>query len=137
VTAHTGQRCPWALKVGVLIHTRCHLGSGHERFRLHEGRGLESNPDQVIHWVPGSKREYQTLRTDTYAWEDPCPACGSVGTITNGVGLRARPIGTYSLAGGQMKVAAIEVLTLDCSNCGKKIFPTVDEETGEVTFTYQ
>lgn len=44
----------------------------------------------------------------------PCPECGKTGTMTLGRKLRANPIGSFSLAGAQMKVSARDVDTITC-----------------------
>lgn len=46
-----------------------------------------------------------------------CPMCGNVGFTVSWV-LRAKPIGTFSLAGQQMKVSAKEVAVVKCDGCG-------------------
>jgi hypothetical protein len=46
--------------------------------------------------------------------EIPCPNCGECNLFL-GSGLRARPIGSFSLAGAQMKVSANTVPALRCS----------------------
>ncbi len=56
--------------------------------------------------------------------DSPCPACGTgPGTLSLQVGsrLQARPLGTFSLAGAQMKVAAIASPVLRCSACGLQV----------------
>ena len=66
-------RCPWAIKGGVTLTTRCTLTEGHEealpREPKHVGRGLPAFPYQRIMWLPGDRREFKTERTDEYAWE--------------------------------------------------------------------
>ena len=47
----------------------------------------------------------------------PCPSCGAY-RIRILHELEVRPIGTFSLAGAQMKVSAIIVPVLKCDNCG-------------------
>lgn len=47
----------------------------------------------------------------------PCPGCGAVGTLTFGTRFRAHPLGTWSLAGHQLKTTASEVPVLECP-CG-------------------
>jgi hypothetical protein len=61
-------RCPWAIKFGVTLHTRCRLPKGHAPG--HEGRGLVQFPYQRISWFEGDRREYQTERENKNAWED-------------------------------------------------------------------
>ena len=45
--------------------------------------------------------------------ETPCPTCGHVG-LELGETLRARPLGSFSLAGAQMKVSARMELRWSC-----------------------
>lgn len=46
-----------------------------------------------------------------------CPMCGHVG-FTVSWKLVAKPLGTFSLAGHQMKVSAREVPVVKCDGCG-------------------
>jgi len=46
-----------------------------------------------------------------------CPQCGGESTVEVERGLRARPLGSHSLAGAQMKVSAREVAVATCTNC--------------------
>ena len=62
------ERCPWAIKFGVTLHTRCQEVIGHPG--SHAGRGLEWFPYQHIEWFPGDQREYQTDRVDEHAWQE-------------------------------------------------------------------
>lgn len=76
------ERCPWAIKFGTTLHTRCMLPASHgdaptevavrlpENSSRHIGRGLEEFSYQRIEWIPGDRREYQTERADEYAWEE-------------------------------------------------------------------
>lgn len=48
----------------------------------------------------------------------PCPECGSTGTLTLRTVLVAKPTGSHSLAGVQTKVAATDVAEVRCSACG-------------------
>lgn len=48
--------------------------------------------------------------------EVPCPACGQQ-TLVIEMRLEAKPHGTYSLAGQQMKIAATEWPWIKCTNC--------------------
>lgn len=69
-------RCPWAVKFGVTLTTRCIRGAGHgvdapdDHETLHEGRGLPQFEYQRIQWLPGDRREFKTTRDDKHAWED-------------------------------------------------------------------
>ena len=60
-------RCPYAIKFGVTLHTRCHLDAGHGA--LHEAAGLAAFDYQRISWLTGDRREYTTDRSDERAWE--------------------------------------------------------------------
>lgn len=65
------ERCPWAIKWGVTLHTRCMLAPDHtSNGGMHQGRGLEQFSYQRIEWLPGDRREYQSSRTDEYCWEE-------------------------------------------------------------------
>lgn len=46
----------------------------------------------------------------------PCPDCGATGTLTIDVKLVANPIGSFSLAGAQLKVSP--VLSCTATGCG-------------------
>ena len=47
-----------------------------------------------------------------------CPGCGEVGSLGVELRLVAKPIGSFSLAGAQMKVSAREVPHLVCTTVG-------------------
>jgi hypothetical protein len=56
--------------------------------------------------------------------DSPCPSCGAgPGTLSVQAGprLQARPLGSFSLAGAQMKVAAAAIRVLHCSACGLEV----------------
>jgi hypothetical protein len=53
-----------------------------------------------------------------------CPKCQEENIITIWAGLVARPIGTFSLAGAQMKVSAHRTVIAECSCCGLADVPT-------------
>jgi hypothetical protein len=65
----TQARCPWAIKGGTTLTTRCMLAP-HEGDDEHIGRGLAELDYQRWHWHAGNRREFLTDRTDEYAWED-------------------------------------------------------------------
>jgi hypothetical protein len=44
-----------------------------------------------------------------------CPGCGTIGSLELKSRLHARPIGSFSLAGQQMKVSAVAVHVLACT----------------------
>jgi hypothetical protein len=50
----------------------------------------------------------------------PCPWCGNR-TLHIGEELRAKPIGSYSLSGTQMKVSAYTFPILVCHACGLEV----------------
>lgn len=50
--------------------------------------------------------------------DTPCPHCKAK-TLSLHQVLKAKPTGTYSLAGAQPKVAAIRQLEWRCSSCGQ------------------
>ena len=60
-------RCPWAIRYGPTLHTRCHRDAGHAELS-HEGKGLAQFPYQRVEWWPGDRREYRTDRPDPYSW---------------------------------------------------------------------
>jgi hypothetical protein len=47
-----------------------------------------------------------------------CPACGVRGGVELTIILQARPAGTFSLAGQQMKFSALRAVRYDCKECG-------------------
>jgi hypothetical protein len=57
-----------------------------------------------------------------------CPDCGVTGSIELTTRLVAKPIGTFSLAGAQMKVSAVETPVLACTTpgCGLVKYPKTD-----------
>jgi hypothetical protein len=61
-------RCTWAIKFGVVLHTRCARRPGHDG--RHQGRGLKRFAYQIVQWLPGDAREYETDRVDKHAWSD-------------------------------------------------------------------
>jgi hypothetical protein len=68
VMAEESTRCPWAVKFGVVLNTRCLLEEHHNGW--HEGPGLAEFPYQKVNWFTGDRREYQTGREDASAWEE-------------------------------------------------------------------
>lgn len=50
----------------------------------------------------------------------PCPSCGA-SPLELSWGLVARPLGTWSLAGAQMKTSAVEWATVSCPACGVQV----------------
>lgn len=47
-----------------------------------------------------------------------CPCCDATGTVTVRLLLAAKPIGSFSLAGAQVKVSAVTRAVAECSACG-------------------
>ena len=72
----TIDRCPWAIRFGVTLHTRCHLSKDHDG--AHLGKGLAEFPYQEVEWAHADRREYPTARADEHAWESPTDARGSL-----------------------------------------------------------
>jgi hypothetical protein len=67
--------------------------------------------------------------------QSSCPKCGAgPGTLTLSKGMQALPIGTWSLAGVQLKTSAIEVPVVDCSACGLHVVGSYDPDGRHVTF---
>lgn len=60
------ERCPFAIKYGTTLATRCLL-KAHEG--QHVGKGLARFPSQRIHWFPGDRREFKTDRKDEFSWD--------------------------------------------------------------------
>ncbi len=76
VVPDTYERCRWAIRFGVTLHTRCKREAGHGVDNhgdqlAHKGRGLEEFSYQRVEWFPGDRREYETDRSDDFAWEQP------------------------------------------------------------------
>lgn len=67
----------------------------------------------------------------------PCPECGAVGTVALRPAMVAKPLGTFSLAGAQMKVSAWRGWELACSACPFRVLGQVEgletDETGQIT----
>jgi hypothetical protein len=53
-----------------------------------------------------------------YAGSAVCPECGAGGQLEFKSVLRAKPLGTFSLAGAQMKFPAREGFAFRCGACG-------------------
>lgn len=71
-------RCPWAIRFGTLLNTRCLLPMVPSHLE-HQGHGVSQFPYQRVHWQAGDRREYLTDRADQFAWEVPqCPVASSV-----------------------------------------------------------
>lgn len=64
-----------------------------------------------------SRQEGVTMSAHDQLKEIPCPQCGEC-TLYLGEGLRARPIGSFSLAGQQMKFSAVSTPVIRCKTRG-------------------
>jgi hypothetical protein len=62
------KRCPWAIKYGVTLVTRCMRENGHEG--SHVGRGLVQFPYQTVEWFEGDRRQFISERPDEYSWQE-------------------------------------------------------------------
>jgi len=58
----------------------------------------------------------------------PCPQCGAQGTITVSMQLVAKPLGTWSLPGSQMKAVCQTKAVLECSDCQLRVFGRLEGE---------
>jgi len=67
--------------------------------------------------------------------ETPCPKCGAEPpTLIIEERFHAKPMGTYSLAGGQVKTSGWMLPTLMCKNCDLHIAGKYDEDGRHATF---
>lgn len=66
--------------------------------------------------------------------ESPCPSCGATGTLALDEVLSANPIGSFSLAGAQMKVTAKAKPRLTWSVCGLSLLGEYDTDGRHATF---
>ncbi len=57
--------------------------------------------------------------TGSMTLRQPCPQCQ--GKLTCSWGLSARPVGSFSLAGAQLKFSATETAAVDCGACGWRV----------------
>lgn len=55
-----------------------------------------------------------------------CPGCGTVGSVQLTTKFVVKPLGTYSLAGVQTKVSAVETPALACTECDFVKLPKED-----------
>lgn len=58
-----------------------------------------------------------------------CPSCRGTGTINVARVLVAKPIGSFSLAGAQLKVSAIDAAVAECSACGLTVSGRLENAT--------
>lgn len=61
----------------------------------------------------------------------PCPQCGEAGKLGIYRVLMAKPIGSFSLSGAQMKVSAQDAPVLACGHCGLKLIGQYETEHGK------
>lgn len=59
----------------------------------------------------------------------PCPWCARTGGLTLGTALVAKPLGTWSLAGAQLKTSARLRAVLACSLCDRSATGYLDGVT--------
>lgn len=65
----------------------------------------------------------------------PCPVCAAApGCLTVTVRLVAKPLGSFSLAGAQVKVSAEECPVLHCSACGLEVVGRFDGDRHHAVF---
>lgn len=62
-------------------------------------------------------RAVVNARLEKMVEEMPCPKCGELG-MTLTWQLTARPLGTFSLSGSQLKFSATEIPVIYCPHCG-------------------
>lgn len=53
--------------------------------------------------------------------DQPCPKCTRVGKLRIEMKLVAKPLGTFSLAGSNLKFSANEIPVLYCDGCGLEL----------------
>ncbi len=58
-----------------------------------------------------------------------CPQCRTQGTISVRLVLVAKPLGSFSLAGEQMKVSARRAAVAECSSCGLSVSGHLENPT--------
>lgn len=68
VAPAASNRCPWAIRYGLTLATRCFYVRDHADAG-HLGKGLREFDYQRISWYRGDRREFETDRTDEYSWE--------------------------------------------------------------------
>jgi hypothetical protein len=66
--------------------------------------------------------------------ESSCPACGAADTLQLDQALETQPIGSFSLAGAQMKFSARSRPRLTCSVCTLDLLGEYDQDGRHVTF---
>jgi len=83
----------------------------------------------------GARREWETHRDEAAAGPMWCKYCGPEFPLRIERRLEARPIGSFSLAGAQMKLSAREWPYAVCDGCGResrgKWVPSNEEEVSE------
>ena len=64
-----------------------------------------------------------------------CPSClAPPGCLTIDIEMVAKPLGTFSIAGAQMKVTAAMLPVLNCTACGLRIVGRYDADGRHVEF---
>lgn len=63
-------RCPWAVRFGATLASRCRLDADHGSAR-HEAGGLAQFPYQKVNWFRGDRREFLSDRDDVNTWTEP------------------------------------------------------------------
>lgn len=64
-----------------------------------------------------------------------CPSCSApAGSLTIADELVVKPLGTFSIAGAQMKVTAATLPVLNCSACGLSVIGRYDADGRHVEF---
>jgi predicted RNA-binding Zn-ribbon protein involved in translation (DUF1610 family) len=67
-----------------------------------------------------------------------CPKCGAQDTVEIKRGFKARPLGSFSLAGNQLKFSANEVAIATCTSCDLHVVGHLetgpDPEVNEIYF---
>lgn len=58
-----------------------------------------------------------------------CPRCGASGTLSVHRAFEANPLGSFSLAGAQMKMSAREVAVAQCSACNLSVRGHLEDVT--------
>jgi hypothetical protein len=65
----------------------------------------------------------------------PCPVCSTVGTLNISDRIRVKPLGSFSLAGAQMKAPGRVYPFLECTACGLAVEGRYDQDGRHATFT--
>jgi hypothetical protein len=68
------------------------------------------------------------------AESSPCPVCHATGTLSVGQRIVVRPLGSFSLAGAQLKAPGRVYPVLTCTECGLEVVGRYDPDGRHVTF---